>query len=86
MERHASFAPSVRAKAPPGFVLPMTTPPPNFQNAMPAASALPQPPALQMQPQMQQQHPVNEVHGQPRPQETEMEGTFYTDISYSTGD
>ena len=64
-------APSLRG--PPGFVLPMTSPPPNAQNAMP------EPRALQMQPQVVQR-PGNKVPGQ----SSEASGTFYTDISYNT--
>ena len=40
--------PAPGLRGPPGFVLPMTSPPANTQNAMPAAVNLPEPPALQM--------------------------------------
>ena len=66
-------APGLRGS--PGFVLPMTSPPPNAQNAMP------EPPALQMQPQVVQ-CPGNEVPGQSS--EAAVSGSFYTDISYNT--
>lgn len=67
--------PAPGLRGPPGFVLPMTSPPPNAQTAMP------EPPALQMQPQVVQ-HPANEVPGQSS--EGAVSGTFYTDISYNT--
>ena len=73
--------PGPGVRGPPGFILPMTSPPPNVQNAIPAAASLPEPPALQMQPQVVQ-HPGNEVPGQSS--EAAVSGTFYTDISYNT--
>ena len=75
------FQPVPGLRGPPGFIVPMTSPPPNVQNAMPAAVNLPDPPALQMQPQVVQ-HPGNEVLGQSS--EGAVSGTFYTDISYNT--
>ena len=40
--------PAPGLRGPPGFVLLMTSPPPNAQKVMPAAVNLPEPPALQM--------------------------------------